>query len=450
MVCVQDTLVKALAKGTPVQLLVIGYVVIILLGSLLLRLPVAASRGSPQQYIDALFTATSAVSTTGLIVVDTGSFYSLFGQIVILLLFQIGGLGYMAFVVLMVYTLGGKPSLTSAVTLQESLSGITLGNMKKYLKSVFLFTVIFEASGALILALFWVRNYPVSRAVYLGVFHSVSAFCTSGFSVFSDSFMSYQSSGFIALIISTLSLAGGIGFIVLYDIRGFISKRISHERPCQLSLHSKLSLLISTMLIVTGIVILFVSENDFSLPQKVLTSVFQSVSASSTTGFNTVDIGALSTTSLFAIIILMFIGTSPGGSGGGIKVTAFGSMVSSIWAILKGREDVNIFSRRIPSETVRRSFVIGLMVLLWVVTVTLILTTTEDTDFLTVLFEVVSAAGTVGLSTGITSGLSLAGKVLIIITMLIGRVGPLAIAFTLMGEPRPLMVKYAEGEVFIG
>jgi trk system potassium uptake protein TrkH len=441
----------SLEKITPIQFLVMGYVVIILIGSLLLRTQSASSVGTSQSYIDALFTATSAVSTTGLIVEDTGSFYSFFGQSVILLLFQIGGIGYMAFVVLMVYAVGKKPSLTSAITLQESLSGITLGNMKKYLKAVFFFTLGFEGVGALLLALFWAGEYPLAQSFYLGIFHSVSAFCTSGFSLFSTSFMSYDASGIITVIICSISIAGGIGFIVLSDIRSFFERQLTRLYPRQLSLHSKLSLFISGVLMVMGIIILFSAESGvLPLKRKILVSVFQSISASTTTGFNTIDIGSLSQTSLFTLVILMFIGAAPGGSGGGIKVTAFGSMILFVWAVLKGRQDVDAFSWRIPWGTVRKSFVIGFMMLGWVLLATMMLTITEHTSFVNILFEVVSAAGTVGLSTGITAGLTATGKFLLIITMVIGRVGPLAIAFSLIGEPKPVSFRRARGDIFIG
>lgn len=441
---------KIFTKVSPIQALVLGYVVIILAGSLLLRLPVSSSTGEPQEFIDALFTATSAVSTTGLVVVDTGQYYSFFGQVIILLLFQVGGLGYMAFVVLMIYALGRKLSLVSAVTLKESLSGVTLGNMKKYLKAVFAFTLLFEGAGALFLAVYWLPHFSVSRSVYLGVFHSVSAFCTSGFSLFSDSFSSYQTDGFIQLVLCTLSIAGGVGFIVLTDLTAYIRKKMRKVRPCHVSIHTKLAILVSIMLMGTGAGVIFLSEGNLPLQSRVYMSVFQSISASSTTGFNTTDIGALSITSLFMIIILMFIGASPGGSGGGIKGTAFGLTVLAVWAVLKGTEDVNVFNRRILPDTIWKSFSIALLAALWVAAVTMVLTVTEEQSFLAVLFEVVSAIGTVGLSTGITAGLTSMGKFLIIITMLIGRVGPLAIAFSLMGEPETVSFKYAEEEVFIG
>ncbi|MGD2249389.1 MAG: potassium transporter TrkG [Candidatus Methanofastidiosia archaeon] len=441
---------KVLKAMKPIQILVLGYIAIVVVGSLVLRMPVSSKSSTPQVYIDALFTSTSAVSTTGLIVVDTHTFYSFFGQIIILLLFQIGGLGYMVFVVLMVYAVGKKPSLVSAVTLQESLSGVTLGNMKKFLKAVIMFTILFEGIGAFFLFLAWRTQFPMDQSVYLSIFHSVSAFCTSGFSLFSDSFVEYQMNWGITMVLSLVSIAGGLGFIVLTDIQNVIIKRIKNVRPRYLSLHTKLTLTMTLILIAGGILIMAAAESGPPVKERIALAVFQSVSASSTTGFNSVDIGGLQSTSLFFIIILMFIGASPGGSGGGIKVTAFGSMALLVASIMRRKEDVTIFKKRIPSEIVRRSFVIGFLMLAWVITVTLVLTATEKGEFLDILFEVVSAAGTVGLSTGITGSLTGIGKFLIIVTMFIGRVGPLAAAFSLIGETKPVAVKYAEGQVYIG
>ncbi len=311
---------KLTRQLTPIQSLLTGFILIILIGSILLTLPVASSKGVSQPFIDALFTVTSAVSTTGLIVVDTGSFYSLFGQIVILILIEIGGLGYMTFIVSIAYVLGKKLSLSSKMTLRESLTGLYSGDIKKFVKLVILFTFLFEFVGAVILSLYWMREFPISQSIYLGIFHSVSAFCTAGFGLFSDSFSSYQGSLVINMIISILCIGGGIGFFVLLDIYTLFRKTITHIRPRRLSIHSKLVLVLSISLIVIGTGVIFISESGLSslpLGHRVLSSAFQSITASTTTGFNTIDIGAMTSTSLFTIIVLMFIGASPGGTGGG-------------------------------------------------------------------------------------------------------------------------------------
>lgn len=307
-------------KLTTFQSLLIGFILIILAGAFLLTLPIASDKSASQPFIDALFTATSAVTTTGLVVVDTGSFYSLFGQMVILILFQIGGLGYMIFIALIVLGLGGRLSLGSRMLLHESLSRTTSVDLIKFAKIIIIFTFLFEFIGALFLSLYWIHYFPLPQAVYSGIFHSVSAFCTAGFGLFSDSFSSYHGSVVLNLVIIVICIAGGIGFFVLYDLVTLFNKSIRRQNPRRLSVHSKFVLMLSVILMAIGTVVIFVSEKGLHVPflgERLLTSAFQSISASTTTGFNTINIGAMTSTSLFTIIVLMFIGASPGGTGGG-------------------------------------------------------------------------------------------------------------------------------------
>jgi len=443
----------SLYKLTPSQSLLLGFILIILVGAFLLTLPIASSKGISQCFIDALFTATSAVTTTGLVVVDTGSFYSLFGQIVILILFQIGGLGYMIFIVLIVLGLGGRLSFGSRLLLRESLKRPTSVDMIKFVKMIVIFAAFFEIVGASLLSFYWMQYFPVSQAIYTGVFHSVSGFCTAGFGLFSDSLSSYQGSIFLNLVIVVICMAGGIGFFVLYDIYGFCGKLFTSQKHHPISVHTKLALIPSITIMAIGTGVIFLAEKGLQLlplGKGLVSSAFQSISASTTTGFNTINIGALSSTSLFTIIVLMFIGASPGGTGGGIKTTTFGTMLIFLFSLLTGREDVNIFKKRIPIKTINEAFAIGLISILWVILSTAILTSIENTTFLNILFETVSAFGTVGLSTGITSNLSIIGKVVLSITMLIGRMGSLVIGFSLIGRPRPVSFRYAEAEILIG
>lgn len=282
---------------------------------------------------------------------------------------------------------------------------------------------------------------------------TVSAFCTAGFGLFSDSFTSYQGSVALNLIIIVISIAGGIGFFVLYDIITLFQKSLRHQNPRRLSVHSKFVLMLSAILMAIGTLVIFVSErglHSFLFGERLLTSAFQSISASTTTGFNTIDIGVMSSTSLFTIILLMFIGASPGGTGGGIKTTSFGIMLLFCFSLLTGKEDVNLFKRRILYQTINKVFAISFIAVLWVAVSTAILTYTEKAPFHEVFFEMVSAFGTVGLSTGITPTLSIAGKILISVTMLIGRIGPLAIGFSLVGKPKKVFFKYAEAELLVG
>lgn len=440
-------------KFTPIQVLIMGFIILILAGSLLLMFPMSSSNGSKTTFVDALFTSTSAVTTTGLVVVDTGTHYSLFGQVVTLVLFQIGGLGYMVFVAFIVLGLKGKLSIHTRVLLRESLVRQETVNIITFTKIVVLFTFFWEALGAVLLGIYWSRYMPISEAFYAGVYHSVSAFCTAGFGLFSDSLSSYNNSIALNLIVNFICIAGGIGFFVLYDIYTFSRWRETLGAPWQISVHTKLVLIISAVLMAVGTISLFFfGETDPSITpgEQLLHSSFQAISASSTTGFNTIDIGAIRTPGLFVIIILMFVGASPGGTGGGIKTTTFGLMILFLASVLSGRESVNLFKRRISPETLERVFAIGLVAAIWIVLAIAVLTVTEKAHFLGTVFEVVSAFGTVGLSMGMTSTLTTTGKIIICISMLIGRIGPLSVGYSLIGKSRPQPFKYAEADVLVG
>ncbi|MBN2019943.1 MAG: hypothetical protein JW749_06945 [Sedimentisphaerales bacterium] len=447
---------KSSQKGalfTPIQGLVAGFVLIILIGSFLLKLPIASSSGTSIRFIDAMFTATSAVTTTGLIVVDTGRDYSLFGQIIILILFQIGGLGYMAIITSVVLLGRRRISLNTRELLGESVVRPRTVDVLFFVKNIIIFTFIVELLGGLALSWYWRSYFDPTKSFYEGFFHSVSAFCTAGFSLFSDSMTAYRGSTVFNLIIFALCITGGIGFFVLYDVYSFFAKTITRKRPRQLSAHTKLALSVSVLLMLAGTLLIFISETkdqSVGLFQRLLNAAFQSVSSSTTTGFNTVDVGRMSQTSLLTIIILMFIGGSPGATAGGIKTTTFGLTILSLFAVLTGRDDVNIFRGRVPHKTLIKAFSIVLVTALCLLAATLVLTVTENAAFLDVFFEAASALGTVGLSMGITPQLSTSGKIVIAITMLIGRIGPLAIGFSLIGKPKIATFQYPETEILVG
>ena len=439
-------------KLTPIQVLVGGYILVVLTGTILLSLPIASSKGIHQPLVDALFVAVSGISTTGLTPVDIGSFYSLFGQIVLLIIFQIGGISYTTFFIFIMYTLGLRLNLVPKIVVKESMAGTTIGDIFKFFRRVAIFTFLFEFAGAVILALYWLNEFSISRSIYLGIYHSIAAFCTAGFGLFPDNLVSYQKNIGINWTINIVSLAGGIGFFVLYDLYTLCKKTIKREYPRRLSVHSKLAIIVTIVVILIGTLIVFSSEkwsSSLSLRDKLLGSSFQAISASTTDGFNTIDIGAMSPTSLFMLILLMFIGASPGSTGGGIKTTTLGVILLSIWAHLN-KKDVNIFRRRISADTINSAFAIFSWFCIIMVIDVLILTFTENAPFLQIFFEIVSALGNTGLSTGITSKLSDIAKVMLTITMFVGRVGPLAIGFSLIGKPKPLLFRYAEEEVFVG
>jgi len=439
---------------TPHRFLLLGFIIIVVIGSFLLTLPIASTSGNSQTFIDAVFVATSAISTTGLTVVDVGSFYSLFGQIVILVLVQIGGLGYMIFIVMIVLQLGGKLSMGGKLILEESMSSPPYEEVSRFSRAIIFITLIFEFLGAVVLSLYWMREFPVKHAIYLGIFHSVSAFCTAGFSLFPDNLSAYRDSIVINVIIGILCIVGSVGFFVIYDVYHMMSrKKREDEPPKRLLIHTKLVLIMLPILIITGALLICLSEWNTPLPSfkdRFLTSTFQAISASTTTGFNTLDTGTVKTLGLATMVMLMYIGASPGGTGGGVKTTTFGLLISSIISVISMKDELILFNRRISPRTKDKAFAICTIAVLLIALDVLILSVTEKASFMEIVFEVVSAFGTVGLSTGVTPTLSVTGKIVLVITMLIGRVGPLAIGFSIRGKCKLVPIKYPEGGILVG
>ncbi len=443
-----------LKRLTPVQTLLLGYIALILVGALLLSLPFSSSKNQYTPFVDTLFTATSAVSTTGLGVVDTGTHFSIIGQIIIFLLFQIGGLGYMIFIALISLGVGSRFTMSSKRLLTESMARPTSIEIKKFVKAVIFFTFAFELFGAIILTIMFLQKMSFGDALYSAVFHSVSGFCTAGFSLYSDSFTAYSFDTLTNVVIAIITIAGGIGFFVLYDIAKYFSNLFKHKHPFKLTAHSKLVLTVSFFLMTIGTIVIFFLEtannSSTSLIDRVLTASFQALSASTTTGFNTVDIGKMYQLSLVVIILLMFIGASPGSTGGGIKTSTFGIIVLFIKKVITNRQEVHVFRRTIDDATVNKALGITLLGVFYMIFVVIALSLTENFSLLQIIFEATSALGTVGLSMGITSQLTLIGKLLIILTMLIGRVGPLAIGYSLIGKVKTKNFSYPSGNVMTG
>ncbi|MEW5945241.1 MAG: potassium transporter TrkG [bacterium] len=426
-----------------------GFISAILIGAILLSLPVSG-KGKPVSALDALFTSTSAVCVTGLVTVDTGTRFSTFGQVVILILIQVGGLGIMTFSTLLVAYTGGTVSMRFHMLLKEALNRLTYRNLFFIAKLIFLLTAVIEGAGALLLLAGFARSFPLSEAAWLAVFHSISAFCNAGFSLFSDSLVRYHSDAFMNITFCVLIVAGGIGFPVLIEL-------IEYRRARKLSVHARLALVMTAALIFLGAAGLLAFEylhnldlhRDSSLADLALESVFQSVTAR-TAGFNTVVIGRLSAAALFLMMILMFIGASPGGTGGGVKTTTFGVLLAAAWAVVRGKRDVNVFRRRLSDELLMRAFTVAVIYLMLVASVTVLMLCVKSFGIAATLFEVLSAAGTVGLSTGITPQLAPAEKCFIILAMFCGRIGPVSIVMALIEREKKQSFRFPEGKIMIG
>jgi trk system potassium uptake protein TrkH len=446
------------ARYSTKQIVPVAFLGMILIGALLLMLPFA-TKGPGIRFIDALFTMTSAVCVTGLIVLDTPQDFTFFGQLVILLGMQLGGLGYSATATLLLLALGRRIGLRERMMMMEVLNTLSMEGLVRFVKVIVAIALIVESIGALILTARFSVDMDPARALYFGIFHSVSAFNNAGFSLFSENFAleAYRTDLTVNLTITTLIVLGGIGFLVYRDVLDNI-----HGHRFRLSTHTKLALLVSVLLILGGTLGIWVFEvqNEKTLAampigDQVLVAYFHSVSAR-TAGFNTIDLGLVATPTLYLIILLMVIGASPGGTGGGIKTTTFGIICASIWGTLKGRADVMMFHRRIPQELVIKSYVLAVLALGLVTGFTMLLSYSENQPFLRIMFEVASAAGTVGLSTGNGGVLSLSalfsdfGKCVIIATMFLGRLGPLAIGLFAVKTHEDLRYRYAQARVVLG
>ncbi|NUO08972.1 MAG: hypothetical protein HUU08_09895 [Candidatus Brocadia sp.] len=338
--------------------------------------------------------------------------------------------------------------------MQESLASPPYEEVVRFSKLIVFVTFACEFFGAAVLSLYWMKDFPVKHAIYLGVFHSVSAFCTAGFSLFSDNLCAYRDSMVVNATIGILCIIGSVGFIVIHDIYYTIFGKTKEGEPRKrLLAHTKLVLTMLPALLIIGLLLIYVSEWSTpspSLKDRLLTSAFQAISASTTTGFNTLDTGTMKTLGLTTMMLLMYIGASPGSTGGGVKTTSFGILVSSIVPAASMHDELIIFGRHISSRTKDRALVICTMAVLLIMLDVLILSVTENASFMEIAFETVSAFGTVGLSAGITPSLSIIGKIVLSATMLIGRVGPLAIGYSIRGKCKLIPIKYPEGVMLVG
>jgi trk system potassium uptake protein TrkH len=440
---------------SPAQVLVLSFAALILTGTLLLRLPLSAAR-EPLTALDALFTATSAVCVTGLIVVDTPNDLTLFGQLVVLSLIQLGGLGYMAVTTVVGLALGRQLSLHERLTLQEALNVQTMEGLARFVLTVLKLTLAFELTGAAILSARWAGEHGFGRAAYYGLFHSISAFNNAGFSLFSDNLMRYRGDWIVNLAVTTLVICGGLGFVVLTEIG-----RVRAYRRC--STHTRLVLSVTAGLIVVSTAIIWIIERSnprtlgaLGAGEALLASYFQAV-IPRTAGFNTIDIGAMLPASLLLLILLMFVGAAPGGTAGGVKISTISITVAVIWAMVRGNAEPTLLRRRITPPVVARAFSICLIGFLALNIVAGLLLLTEGRDLLPTLFETTSAFGTVGLSMGeagapvsLVGHFSGAGKLLLATMMFMGRIGPLTLAVAIARSRHAPRVRHPEGKFLIG
>lgn len=447
-------LVKLIKKFhlSPPKVLVLGFALIIAIGAILLTLPIATNDGQGLSLINAVFTSTSATCVTGLVVTDTGTTFTLFGQLVILALIQVGGLGFMTLATFFALLMGKKISLQQRLLLQESLNQISIEGVVRLAKMLLIFTGLIELTGGILLTLRFAFDMPFAKALYYGMFHSISNFNNAGFDLMGEfsSLTKYVSDPIVNITVCLLIILGGIGFIVMAEVYGYRDTK-------RLSLHTKVVLTTTAILIVLGTLAIFILE--FTNPKtlqplspvgKFFGALYQSVTAR-TAGSNTISIGDMHQSSLFFMIVLMFIGASPGSTGGGIKTTTFATLLGAVWAQIKGREDVIFYRQRILPHMIYKSLTVTMTALFIVIIVSMILTITEPgKDFLMILFESVSAFATVGLSMGLTPDLSDIGKIVISLTMFAGRVGPLTIAFALAQRNRKEYFRYPKGKIMIG
>lgn len=448
-----NKMVKRRTCLSPTQVLAIGFASIILIGGILLSLPVASANGQSIGFINSLFEATSAVCVTGLVVVDTGTDLSLFGQIVIITLIQIGGLGFMTAASLIFLALGKRITLRERLVMQEALNQFNLEGLVRLTKNVIGVTFIIEGIGALLLSTRFIPLYGFKKGLYYSIFHAISAFCNAGFDLIGNyrSLTGFVDDVVINMTVMGLIILGGLGFSVILDIW-------HHRRFKKLSLHSKLAVFMTVMLILIGTAFFFIVEYnnpytlaDKPLPIKILASLFQSVTPR-TAGFNTIDQANLKDASKFMTILLMFIGASPASTGGGIKTVTASVIFFLTVSVVRGRDDIQVYGKRISHSIAHRAITITLISLMLLIGVSMVLSLIEPQPFIDILFETSSALGTVGLASFDNGSMSTISKIFVMLTMFAGRVGPLTLTLALAKRQNQSdnSIRYPEGKVMVG
>jgi len=446
-------------KVTIARTICLGFIAVISIGTLLLMMPFSTETGEWGDFITALFTSTSAVCVTGLIVVDTGTYFSSLGELVILCLIQIGGLGYMTTSTFLILLIGKKFDFRQKIAIKESFDRPFLQGSRNLVISIFITTVILETLAAIILYSVFAQDYGWKQGIWLAIFHSVSAWNNAGFSLFADSLIQYQTSIPINLVITLLIILGGIGYQVIIEFFLWILdffKEKNHPHY-EFSLNFKVVTRTTITLLILGAIGFFITEfhntntlADLPFKDKLIAAWFQSVTTR-TAGFNSIDIGAMTKAGLFITIGLMFIGASPSGTGGGIKTTTLSILFNSTKAVLRGQEQVVMYKREVPVSLILKAMAVLFGSGVTVVSITFFISLLHsDFEFQSIFFEVVSAFATVGLSTGITASLSTLAKLAIVFTMYLGRVGVLLFMAAIVGDPRPSRIEYPEENLLVG
>ncbi len=439
----------------PTQQVAVTFLLCILTGTYLLTIPAATADGRGAPFLDALFTATSAVCVTGLTVVDTGSFFTPFGQSVILGLIQIGALGIMTLSISIALLFKRKMGIRTRAMMQDLKEDASLQNLTSVIFRIVRVTLTIEAAGAFLLYLRWRGDFPTEReALFAGVFHGVSAFCNAGFSLFSANLSRYRGDLGVNLVVTTLIILGGLGFTVLSVVLGANPLRRRGRAPGHVTTHTKLALVTTSFLILAGTLFIFFFEFDgalgpLGLKEKILASYFQSVTLR-TAGLHTVDPASFQNVTLWLMVIWMFVGGCPSSTAGGIKATTAGILVLAVRSMLLGREDVEIFGRSVPKDVVYKSIAIVIISLMLITVCFSLLLVTQAGSFAGLLFETVSAFANVGLSLGVTPTLGAAGKTIIIFLMYAGRIGPLTLALAVGEQAARAPFHYPEARILVG
>ncbi|MDQ8736920.1 TrkH family potassium uptake protein [Paenibacillus sp. LHD-38] len=442
-------------RPSPPQVMTFGFILIILIGAQLLSRPISYTNDISISYLDALFMSASATCVTGLTVLNTGTHFSTFGQVVIIILVQVGGLGFMTMATLFALLFRKRISFRERLVLQESMNYGSTEGIVRMIRKVLLYALVIELSGAILLSSYFMLEMPFGKSIYFGIFHSISFFNNAGFDLFSQfperasSLIHYVEDPFVNVVSMMLIFFGGIGFIV-------ISELVTYPKNRKFSLHSKVVLSVTGVLTVIGAVVIFALE--FSNPQtlqplsaagKILGASFQSVTARSA-GLSTIDLSMLREVTQFFLILLMFIGAGPGSTGGGIRVTTFAILIGSIIAMIRGKDDVVLFRYRIAKQQIHQAIMFTMIAFSIICGATMLLSITETGSFLAILFEATSAYCTVGMSAGLTSHLSDIGKIIIILLMFVGRLGPVTLAFALNTRSKKELYRFPEGKITIG